>query len=92
MFHILFLDLRLKNVFLFAFLQRIMRLGFDWDTTDMSIMLLAKLAMPLMGTARIVINSLHIKGDVCKAASFSSFFLVQFISNQFTTEIIYTQT
>ncbi|KAM5571170.1 synaptotagmin-5 [Rosa sericea] len=44
--------------------QRIMRLGFDWDTTDMSIMLLAKLAMPLMGTARIVINSLHIKGDL----------------------------
>lgn len=58
-------SLDLKNVFLFAFLQRIMRLGFDWDTTDMSILLLAKLAKPLMGTARIVINSLHIKGDVC---------------------------
>uniref|UniRef100_A0A5B6ZN48 Synaptotagmin-5-like n=1 Tax=Davidia involucrata TaxID=16924 RepID=A0A5B6ZN48_DAVIN len=44
--------------------QRIMRLGFDWDSTDMSIMLLAKLAKPLMGTARIVINSIHIKGDL----------------------------
>ncbi|CAK9167836.1 unnamed protein product [Ilex paraguariensis] len=41
--------------------QRIMRLGFDWDTTDLSILLLAKLAKPLMGTARIVINSIHIK-------------------------------
>lgn len=41
-----------------------MRFGFDWDTTDMSIMLLAKLAKPLLGTARIVINSIHIKGDV----------------------------
>ncbi|XP_010663606.1 uncharacterized protein LOC100262742 isoform X2 [Vitis vinifera] len=45
-------------------LQKIMRLGFDWDTTDLSIMLLAKLAKPLLGTARIVINSLHIKGDL----------------------------
>lgn len=44
--------------------QKIMRLGFDWDTTDLSIMLLAKLAKPLLGTARIVINSLHIKGDL----------------------------
>ncbi|KAG7944615.1 hypothetical protein I3843_15G110900 [Carya illinoinensis] len=41
---------------------RIMRFGFDWDTTDLSILLLAKLAF--RGTARIVINSLHIKGDV----------------------------
>ena len=41
-----------------------MRLGFDWDTTDMSILLHAKLAKP-MGTARIIINNLHIKGDVC---------------------------
>lgn len=39
-------------------------MGFDWDTSDMSIMLVAKLGKPLMGTARIVINSLHIKGDV----------------------------
>ncbi|XP_062117124.1 synaptotagmin-5 [Humulus lupulus] len=44
--------------------QRFMRLGFDWDTNDMSILLLAKLAKPFMGTARIVINSLHIKGDL----------------------------
>ncbi|CAA0820558.1 C2 domain-containing protein [Striga hermonthica] len=44
--------------------QRIMRLGFDWDTDDIYIMLFAKLAMPLMGTARIVVNSIHIKGDL----------------------------
>ncbi|PSR84718.1 Synaptotagmin like [Actinidia chinensis var. chinensis] len=44
--------------------QRIMRLGFDWDSTDMNIMLFAKLAKPLMGTARIVINSIHIKGEL----------------------------
>ncbi|KAE8663972.1 hypothetical protein F3Y22_tig00112857pilonHSYRG00079 [Hibiscus syriacus] len=44
--------------------QRVMRLGFDWDTTDLSIMLLAKVAKPLFGTAKIVINSLHIKGDL----------------------------
>jgi hypothetical protein len=59
-----------------------MRLGFDWDTNDMSILLLAKLAKPFMGTARIVINSLHIKGDVCRTASFSVF-LIQFISKGF---------
>ncbi|KAI3468850.1 hypothetical protein Pfo_025513 [Paulownia fortunei] len=44
--------------------QRTMRLGFDWDTDDVYIMLFAKLAMPLMGTARIVVNSIHIKGDL----------------------------
>ncbi|KAK9277844.1 hypothetical protein L1049_027401 [Liquidambar formosana] len=44
--------------------QRVMRLGFDWDTNEMSILLLAKLAKPLIGTARIVINSIHIKGDL----------------------------
>lgn len=44
--------------------KRIMQFGFDWDTTEISIMLFAKLAKPLMGTARIVINSLHIKGDL----------------------------
>ncbi|KAG5229844.1 hypothetical protein OIU76_023070 [Salix suchowensis] len=44
--------------------KRIMNLGFDWDTSDMSILLLAKLAKPLMGTARIVINNLHIKGEL----------------------------
>ncbi|XWS50736.1 hypothetical protein CRYUN_Cryun12cG0112900 [Craigia yunnanensis] len=44
--------------------QRVMRLGFDWDTTDISIMLLAKVAKPFFGTAKIVINNLHIKGDL----------------------------
>lgn len=44
--------------------QSVMRLGFDWDTNEMSVMLMAKLAKPLIGTARIVINSIHIKGDV----------------------------
>ncbi|KAJ4960703.1 hypothetical protein NE237_020613 [Protea cynaroides] len=44
--------------------QRIMHIGFDWDTNDISIMLFAKLAKPLRGTARIVINSIHIKGDL----------------------------
>ncbi|KAG5022094.1 hypothetical protein JHK85_018436 [Glycine max] len=44
--------------------QRFLQLGFDWDTNEMSILLLAKLAKPLIGTARIVINSLHIKGDL----------------------------
>lgn len=53
-----------------------MRLGFDWDTTDMSILLHAKLAKPFMGTARIVINSLHIKGDVCKVTLFFLFSLL----------------
>ncbi|MQL77589.1 hypothetical protein Taro_010003 [Colocasia esculenta] len=44
--------------------QRVLRMGFTWDTNDMSIMLYAKLASPLIGTARIVINSIHIKGDL----------------------------
>ncbi|CAL5442242.1 unnamed protein product [Camellia sinensis] len=44
--------------------QRIMHLGFDWDSTDINILLLAKLAKPLMGTARIVINSIHIEGEL----------------------------
>ncbi|KAJ7975131.1 putative Synaptotagmin [Quillaja saponaria] len=44
--------------------QGVMRLGFDWNTNDMSILLLAKLAKPLLGTARIVINNFHIKGDL----------------------------
>lgn len=46
------------------FTQRIMQIGFDWDTDDISILLQAKLAKPLVGTARIIINSIHIKGDV----------------------------
>ncbi|XP_039143434.1 synaptotagmin-5 isoform X1 [Dioscorea cayenensis subsp. rotundata] len=44
--------------------QQVMRLGFEWNTNDMSVMLLAKLARPLIGTARIVINNLYIKGDL----------------------------
>ncbi|XP_058193725.1 synaptotagmin-5-like [Rhododendron vialii] len=44
--------------------QRIMRMGFDWDSSDVNILLFAKLAKPLMGTARIVINSIHIKGEL----------------------------
>ncbi|PKA54117.1 Synaptotagmin-4 [Apostasia shenzhenica] len=44
--------------------QMVMRLGFDWDSNEMSILLLAKLAKPLMGTARFVINSIHIKGEL----------------------------
>lgn len=45
--------------------QRILHMGIDWDTTDIRAVLLAKLGKTLMGTTRIVINSLHIKGDVC---------------------------
>lgn len=44
--------------------QQVMRLGFDWDTNEMSVMMLAKLAKPLMGSGRIVINHIHIKGDL----------------------------
>ncbi|KAJ8753698.1 hypothetical protein K2173_026374 [Erythroxylum novogranatense] len=44
--------------------QPIMHLGFDWDTSDMRVMLLAKFAKPFRGTARIVINNFHIKGDL----------------------------
>lgn len=47
-----------------------MHMGFDWDTNDVSIKLLAKLAKPLLGTARIVVNSLHMKGDVSTIAIF----------------------
>ncbi|KZV19447.1 extended synaptotagmin-3-like [Dorcoceras hygrometricum] len=43
--------------------QRVMRLGFDWDTTDIKILLFATLATR-MGTARIIVNSIHIKGDL----------------------------
>ncbi|KAK7358279.1 hypothetical protein VNO77_00206 [Canavalia gladiata] len=41
--------------------QRVLKLGFDWNTNEMSILMLAKLSV---GTAKIVINSLHIKGDL----------------------------
>ncbi|BAB01103.1 unnamed protein product [Arabidopsis thaliana] len=45
-------------------LIKIMRLDFNWDTTDLSILLQAKLSMPFNRTARIVVNSLCIKGDI----------------------------
>jgi len=38
-------------------------LSFDWDTSEMNILMLAKLSV---GAAKIVINNLHIKGEVCK--------------------------
>ncbi|XP_057516336.1 uncharacterized protein LOC130797654 [Amaranthus tricolor] len=44
--------------------QKILHTSFVWDTEEMSIMLLAKLAKPLYGAARIVINHLYIKGDL----------------------------
>jgi hypothetical protein len=45
--------------------QPVLHMGFEWDTNEMSVLLAAKLAGPLRGmAARIVINSLHIKGDV----------------------------
>jgi hypothetical protein len=40
-------------------------MGLEWDTNEMSVLLAAKLAGPLRGTsARVVINSIHIKGDL----------------------------
>lgn len=60
-----FFHLSTKSAHTCIYQQRVMRMGFDWDTTEISIMLFAKLAKPLRGTARIVINSFHIKGDVC---------------------------
>ncbi|CAN8258897.1 unnamed protein product [Cochlearia groenlandica] len=44
--------------------QKIMRLDFNWDTTDLSILLQAKLSKPFNRTARIIVNSLCIKGDI----------------------------
>ncbi|CAD6239393.1 unnamed protein product [Miscanthus lutarioriparius] len=44
--------------------RQVMRLGFDWNSHEMSVMFLAKLAKPLIGACRIVINSIHIKGDL----------------------------
>ncbi|KAL6847833.1 hypothetical protein ACP4OV_021961 [Aristida adscensionis] len=43
---------------------QVMRLGFDWNSNEMSVMFLAKVAKPLIGTCRIVINSINIKGDL----------------------------
>lgn len=40
-------------------------MGFEWDTTEMSVLISAKLGGPLRGkTARIVVNSIHVKGDL----------------------------
>ncbi|KAI3962948.1 hypothetical protein MKW92_031788 [Papaver armeniacum] len=50
--------------------QQILHMGFEWDSNSVNIMLLAKLAKPLSGTARIVINSIHLKGDVSLLYSF----------------------
>ncbi|CAK9876092.1 unnamed protein product [Sphagnum jensenii] len=45
--------------------QPVLHMGFEWDTNEMSVLLAAKLAGPLRGTsARVVINSIHIKGDL----------------------------
>ena len=41
-------------------------MGFEWNTNEMSVLIAAQLAGPLRGnTARIAINSIHVKGDVC---------------------------
>jgi hypothetical protein len=41
-------------------------MGFEWDTNEMSVLIAAKLGGPLRGkTARIIVNSIHVKGDVC---------------------------
>jgi hypothetical protein len=45
--------------------QPVLHMGLEWDTNEMSVLLAAKLAGPLRGTsARVVINSIHIKGDL----------------------------
>ncbi|KAL2630102.1 hypothetical protein R1flu_014788 [Riccia fluitans] len=45
--------------------QPVLHMGFDWDTNEMSVLLAAKFSGPLRGKmARIVVNSLHIKGDL----------------------------
>lgn len=44
--------------------QPVMHMGFEWDTNEMSVLLAAKLAKPLRGMARIVINTIHLKGDL----------------------------
>lgn len=57
-----------------------MHMSFDWDTDDVNILLSAKLAMPLMGTARIVINSIHVKGNV-RIILIPCFLLLSWISS-----------
>ncbi|CAM6090440.1 unnamed protein product [Calypogeia fissa] len=45
--------------------QPVLHMGFQWDTNEMSVLLAAKLGGPLRGKmARIVINSVHVKGDL----------------------------
>lgn len=44
--------------------NKMMHLGVKWDTQSCNIVLVAKLVKPLKGTARIVINNIHIKGDL----------------------------
>ncbi|EPS58478.1 hypothetical protein M569_16336, partial [Genlisea aurea] len=44
--------------------QRIMHTSFDWDADGVNILIFAKLGKPLRGTAKIVVNSIHIKGDL----------------------------
>lgn len=47
--------------------QAVLNMGFEWDTNEMSVLIAAQLGGPLRGnTARIVINSIHVKGDVCE--------------------------
>lgn len=58
-------QLNTSIIYLFLNMQQVMSLGFDWHSKEMSVMFMAKLSTPLMGTARIVINSIHIKGNVC---------------------------
>lgn len=67
--------------------QRILRCSFDWDPDDINILLSAKLAMPLMGTARIVVNSIHVKGNVCINLVF--LFLIVFVY-QFLYVIVFS--
>lgn len=50
-------------------MQPVLHMGFLWDTNEMSVLLAAKLGGPLRGKmARIVINSVHVKGDVSTVA------------------------
>lgn len=45
--------------------QAVLNMGFEWDTTEMTILISAKLGGPLRGkTASILVNSIHIKGDL----------------------------
>jgi hypothetical protein len=69
-FYILYIEMQI---------QPVLRMGFSWDTNEMSVMFSAKLGKPLAGTARIVINSVHIKGDVSHTSYFSFHFILNLI-------------